>query len=69
MIYVGGYSTLNIFDEGEVEHKFTVENPDENGAGLARVDDSLTENYQTFFGGYITGGYYYGYFGGSAIHV
>ena len=48
---------LNIYDcDNVTEHKFTVSNPTENGAGLAVVNDDLTEDYQTFTGGYITGG-------------
>ena len=42
---------LEITDCSDLEHKYkTLEN------GLAQVDDSLTENYETFKGGYITGG-------------
>ncbi len=42
---------IEIDDCQETEHKYkTLEN------GLAQVDDSLTENYETFKGGYITGG-------------
>ena len=43
---------LTITDSNaESEHKFTVD-----GNNLAHVDDSLTENYKTFKGGFITGG-------------
>ena len=43
--------SLYLYDCTTVEHKYTF-----NEDGLAVVDDSLTENYQTFTGGYITGG-------------
>jgi hypothetical protein len=39
------------------EHKFTISNPKANGAGKAMVNDALTSGYETFTGGYITGGY------------
>ena len=58
---------LNIYDCDTVtEHRFTVNNPTENGAGVAVVNDALTENYQTFTGGYITGG---NTNNGAGIHV
>lgn len=58
---------LNIYDcDTETEHKFTVSNPTANGAGVAVVNDNLTENYQTFKGGYITGG---NAVNGAGIHV
>ena len=43
--------SLYLYDCTDVEHKYKF---DENG--LAVVDDSLTEDYLTFKGGYITGG-------------
>ena len=58
---------LNIYDCDTVtEHRFTVNNPTENGAGVAVVNDDFTENYQTFTGGYITGG---NTNNGAGIHV
>jgi len=43
---------LTITDSNaESEHKYTVD-----GNNIAKVDDSLTENYKTFKGGFITGG-------------
>ena len=53
---VGAGATLNMKDSGEIEHKFVVDSPASNGAGLAVVDDTLTSGYKTFTGGYITGG-------------
>ena len=51
VISVINKSTLNINDSSpNIEHKFTV------SAGLATVNDDLTSDYQTFSGGYITGG-------------
>lgn len=41
--------SLSIYDCSEVEHKYRI-----NEEGLAIVDDTLTENYSTFKGGYIT---------------
>ena len=58
--------TLNIYDCGENEHKFTVTDPTSNGAGVAVVDDTLTSGYETFVGGYITGADGYD---GAAINV
>ena len=43
--------SLSIYDCSEVEHKYWI-----NEEGLAIVDDTLTENYSTFKGGYLTGG-------------
>ncbi|MBQ6163055.1 MAG: InlB B-repeat-containing protein [Clostridia bacterium] len=51
-----------------VEHKFTLQN-ETAGAGFAVVDDSLTENYKTFQGGYITGGHATEFYGGGAIRI
>ena len=57
MIYASTSSTLVIDDCGSNLHKYTVADDDlYNGAGLATVNDNLTENYLTFKGGYITGG-------------
>ena len=57
VIHVSSGCTLNLYDCGtEAVHKFTVTNPSDGGAGLAKVNDSLESGYQTFTGGYITGG-------------
>ena len=56
VIYVGNGTTLNIYDCGTTEHRFTVSAPRDNGSGAATVDDTLTEGYKTFKGGYVTGG-------------
>ena len=56
VINVGSSAVLNVYDCGETEHKFTVNSPASNGAGLAIVNDALTGDYKTFTGGYITGG-------------
>ena len=56
VIYVGSGRTFNLCDCGKKEHKFKVTAPASNGAGLATVDDTLTTDYLTFNGGYITGG-------------
>ena len=52
-----------MYDCGETEHKFRMKEittytdiPTTSRAGLAEVDDTLTEDYETFTGGYITGG-------------
>lgn len=42
--------TFNLYDCDDTEHKYCIHNY------VAVVDDSLTENYETFKGGYITGG-------------
>ena len=42
-------NSLYIYDCSEVEHKYRI-----NEEGLAIVDDTLTENYSTFKGGYLT---------------
>ena len=42
--------TFNLYDCDDTEHKYCIHDY------LAVVDDSLTENYETFKGGYITGG-------------
>ena len=42
--------TFNLYDCDDTEHKYCIHDH------LAVVDDSLTENYETFKGGYITGG-------------
>ena len=46
------YGLVRFVDCSNTEHKYTIDET----TGLAKVDDSLTENYQTFKGGYITGG-------------
>jgi hypothetical protein len=57
VITVASGRTLNLYDCGtEAVHKFTVTNPSAGGAGLAKVNDGLESGYQTFTGGYITGG-------------
>ena len=57
VIMVSSGCTLNLYDCGtEAVHKFTVANPSDGGAGLAKVDDGLESGYQIFTGGYITGG-------------
>ncbi|MBR3510171.1 MAG: InlB B-repeat-containing protein, partial [Lachnospiraceae bacterium] len=57
VITVSSGRTLNLYDCGtEAVHKFTVTNPSDGGAGLAKVNDGLENGYQTFTGGYITGG-------------
>ena len=45
-------------DDGDpaADHKFTVSDVKSNGAGLATVNDALTSGFNTFNGGYITGG-------------
>ena len=50
-VYVPSSAILNIYDCKDTEHKFTVD-----GNSIATIDDSLTSGYQTFIGGYITGG-------------
>ena len=49
----GGDLTLNDSDKKK-DHKFSYKDID--GAGLAKVDDSLESGYSVFSGGYITGG-------------
>ena len=57
VIVVGNDATLNVEDSNpDAEHRFTVASAKSNGAGLATVNDALTSGYQTFNGGYITGG-------------
>ena len=52
VIEVKQAGALYIYDcDHETEHKYTIDE-----SGLAIVDDSLTADYQTFTGGYITGG-------------
>ena len=53
-MYNGGNLTINDSNP-DAEHKFTVTNA-YGDAGLGVVNDALTEGYQTFHGGYITGG-------------
>ena len=66
MILVGSGATLELYDCDEAtEHKFTV-----SSDGLATVNDELTSGYETFVGGYITGGYSTTYSDGApAMHV
>ncbi len=54
VINVGGASLTLKDSDPSVEHKYTIESPKSNGAGLAVVDDA--NGTQTFTGGYITGG-------------
>ena len=62
MISVGTGITLNLYDEGEGEHKYIINN------GLAVVNDNATgDAVKTFTGGYITGGYVRGQ--GAAVLV
>ena len=54
---VRGGAKLIINDSNpDKEHRFSLSNAQSNGAGFATVNDSLTSGYQTFKGGYITGG-------------
>ncbi len=50
VISVPQNATLNMYDSGTGEHKYEIFDD------YAHVDDSLTEDYKTFTGGYITGG-------------
>ncbi|MBR6897401.1 MAG: hypothetical protein IKN24_04450, partial [Lachnospiraceae bacterium] len=62
MISVGTGVTLNLYDEGEGEHKYIINN------GLAVVNDNAAgDAVKTFTGGYITGGYVNGQ--GAAVLV
>ena len=64
VISVGHGATFTLNDSNpNAIHRFTVSNH------LALVDDSLTGNYKTFTGGYITGGYASVYAGASALSV
>lgn len=55
VINVGNGANLTLKDSNpDVKHKYTIANPQSNGAGLAVVDD--TNGTQSFTGGYITGG-------------
>ena len=57
VLQVNNGGSLTITDcDNSTEHRYTVSSPRDNGAGLATVDDNLTSDYQTFVGGYITGG-------------
>ena len=57
VVLVDNGAALTLTDsKPDVEHRFTVANAKSNGAGLATVNDALTSGYQTFTGGYITGG-------------
>ena len=56
VILLNGSGNLTINDSNpSAEHKFTVTNA-YGDAGLGVVNDELTSGYQTFHGGYITGG-------------
>ena len=56
VILLNGSGNLTINDSNpDAEHKFTVTNA-YGDAGLGVVNDELTSGYQTFHGGYITGG-------------
>ena len=53
VISIGGNRTLNLYDcDNSIEHKFKVDE-----TGLATVDDTFESEYETFTGGYITGGH------------
>ena len=54
VINVGGASLTLNDSAPNAPHKYTIQNPKSNGAGLAVVDDA--NGTQTFTGGYITGG-------------
>ena len=58
LIYAGQNKTGTILDcnSTNLEHKFKVNSPRSNGAGIATVNDSLTSDYKTFKGGYLTNG-------------
>ena len=68
VITVGDGVTLNLYDCGTTEHKYTVDS-----SGLATVNDSATDDgVKTFTGGYITGGNGTengGYYSGGGIYV
>ena len=54
VIQIAEGKKFNLFDcpfSGVQTHKYTIDE-----TGLATVNDALTENYETFTGGYITGG-------------
>ena len=53
---VSSGKTLNVYDNTTTVHRFMVSNQKPNGAGVATVNDALSEDYKTFEGGYITGG-------------
>ena len=53
VISIGGNRTLSLYDcDNSTEHKFKVDE-----TGLATVDDTFESEYETFTGGYITGGH------------
>ena len=57
VIFVNVANTLNLYDCGTgTQHRFSLDYTAANGAGHAVVNDALTSGYQTFTGGYITGG-------------
>jgi len=74
VITVNNGATFNLYDGGTARvHGFTVSDPAANGAGLATVNDALIgeegEDYLTFVGGYITGGYGAPYGGGVYVNL
>lgn len=53
VISIGGNLTFSVYDcNTTAEHKFKIDE-----SGLATVDDSFESEYETFNGGYITGGH------------
>ena len=57
VVTINAGATLKLYDcDTTTEHKYSVSNAQSNGAGFATVNDSLTSGYNTFVGGYITGG-------------
>lgn len=53
VISIGGNLTFSVYDcNNTVEHKFKIDE-----SGLATVDDTFESEYETFNGGYITGGH------------
>jgi len=70
VITVNNDATFNLYDGGTARvHRFTVIDPAANGAGLATVNNALESGYQTFIGGYITGGYGAPYGGGVNVQL
>ena len=54
IFYVSG-GAFGLYDcDTTTTHKYNISAPAQ-GAGLATVNDALTENYETFTGGYVTG--------------
>ena len=60
VITVNGGGELKLYDCSDTPHRYSTSDPKPNGAGIASVNDSLSSNYKTFTGGYITGGCIYG---------